>query len=155
MSRLISGLAGCLLAAAMLSGCTDSSNGRPQTVEATATITYNGSPVGGATVTFSPAGESGNAAYGKTDATGKVALSTFGGEDGAVPGSYKVMVTKTEVEGAAAGAGDDESSEEEEEEATVTHKQLLPEKYARVDTTDLEATVSEGGDNNFTFDLKD
>ena len=154
MFRLISAVAVCLVAMAILTGCPGSSDYQVERVPATATINYQGSPVGGATVTFSPEGESGKAAYGETDANGKVTLSTFGGEDGAVPGSYKVIVTKTEVAGGA--AADEELSEEEEEaEGSVTHKPLLPAKYGRRDTTDLTATVTEDGENDFTFDLVD
>ncbi len=126
---------------------------RPARVPATASFTYRGNAVEGANVTFSPAGEKGHAAYGLTDEDGKATLSTFGGDDGAVPGSYKVLVMKTEAEGAA--AADEQSEEEEEEEEEVVHKHLLPEKYSRVDMTDLTADVTEDGDNNFTFELKD
>lgn len=71
-------------------------------VPVTGTVTLDGKPLEGAAVNFTPAtaGE-GQAAQGQTDASGKFTLSTVGGI-GAVPGNYKVGVSK--FEGPAAGS---------------------------------------------------
>jgi hypothetical protein len=135
------------------------------TVPASATVTYNGDPVAGATVTLSPQG-AGKPAHGVTDASGTTALTTYEDGDGAVVGSYKVSVTK--VEGA--GAADEEMSEEEytalaekmmatdgsqEEPAAAGPTSALPERYGSFETSGLEAEVKEGADNNLSLTLTD
>ena len=98
MSRIKLGGFLCLVAVVVsLAGCGESEPAdRLARVPATATVTYNGSPVEGAKVTFYPAGEGGKGAFGRTDSTGLAKLSTYDVEDGAVPGKYTVTVFKTE-----------------------------------------------------------
>jgi len=156
MFRLVLSLVVCVATVGLITGC-GSDDGRPATVAATATVTYNGTAVEGAHVTLSPAEGKGDAAFGDTDAQGAAALRTSFG-DGVVPGSYKVTVTKMVAE-AAPGATenvDDEVDEEEGEEGgNVTHKSVLPEKYGKADESGFTATVTEDGENAFTFDLVD
>lgn len=71
------------------------------TVPVSGTVTQNGKPVEGATVTFLRGGgdiSKGELAIGKTDASGKFELTThFGSKSsaaGAPPGEYKVTVSK-------------------------------------------------------------
>src|SRR5687768_16427371 len=78
--------------------------GQVDTAKVTGTVKYKDNPVKGVTVTFMPAESKdtgsqgkGNAAYGMTDANGAYTLRTFNPEDGAVPGSYIVTVTKFET----------------------------------------------------------
>lgn len=155
-------------------GCSGGA-GHPDTVKVTGKITYNGAPVAGALVSFAPEGE-GYAASGRTDASGNFTLTSFESGDGAVPGKYKVTVSKMEQkviqdEGeatednpdaaylAAEAAGEDVMAAGgggggAEGAAAEEPKDLLPVKYKSIDTTDLTAEVTEGGENNFTFDLK-
>jgi hypothetical protein len=134
----------------------------PDTVPVTGTVTYNGTAVDGATVTFSP--ESGtNAAIGTTDPQGAFSLKSHWGADGAVPGPYKVTVTKTDVKIEEAAGG--EAIEEGEEvpmmieepgmESTAEITEHLPAKYTSAATSDLTAEVKAAGGNNFKFDLTD
>ena len=154
MFRLILSLVVCLAAVAVLAGCGSDAD-RPATLSATATVTYNGEAVEGAHVTLSPAGDSGDAAFGDTDAQGKAALRTAFA-DGVVPGSYEVTVTKTQAQGGVAPAGGEEEMDEEDEEgAEVVYEDLLPARYGRADTSGFTATVTEDGENDFTFDLVD
>jgi len=128
-------------------------------VPATATVTYNGADVDGATVTFYPAGEGGMGAFGKTDSGGRAKMGTYDSEDGAVPGEYTVTVFK--MEGATSGVvGEEEESDEPEgEEGGETDESeaagVLPAKYADKSASGLTATVTEGGDNSFPFELTD
>jgi hypothetical protein len=55
-------------------------------------VTLDGKPLPGATVSFMPMGE-GRAATGRTDTDGRFLLGTFGTEDGAAAGEYKVVIT--------------------------------------------------------------
>jgi hypothetical protein len=158
--------------AAVLMGCAGG-EGFPATAKVTGKVTYNGAAVANAAVSFSPVG-SGNAAAGVTDATGAYTLTTFRSGDGAVPGKYKVIISKTEqavTVSTAVGTADDPSAAYAAAEAAGADvfgtgkktaaakkdtgpKELLPVKYKSVDSTDLQADVSTAGPNNFDFDLK-
>ena len=95
-------------------------------------------------------------------------LMTFVADDGAVPGNYKVSVTKTDAPAAtpapAGGAelsGDDytkalaKAGMPKGEAAAAKAKDLLPAKYKTADSANLPATVKAGENNEFKFDLTD
>jgi hypothetical protein len=137
-----------------------------QPTTAGGTVTFDGKPVEGATVSFSPTGEGGQIAVGKTDASGNFTLNTPGIGEGAVPGSYKVSIQKsTEVDPAAAtfedprGMGGKMTEEQKEQMMSMsdamkkTYKSELPAKYGSPDNSGFTAEVTEGGDNNFTFEM--
>jgi hypothetical protein len=160
--------------AAILAGCAGS-EGFPATSKVTGKVTYSGAAVAGAAVSYSPVGN-GNAAAGVTDATGTYTLTTFRSGDGAVPGKYKVIISKTEqavtVETAVGTAEDPSAAYAAAEargadvfgtgrkggggaaKADTGPRELLPVKYKNVDSTDLQAEVTSAGPNNFDFDLK-
>lgn len=146
---------GLLSATAWTLGCGQGSSvDHPTTYPVTGTVTYEGAPVEGATVTFRPT--TGNqAAFGNTDASGKYSLTTFVSGDGALPGDYKVKIAKYEVqESTSSGEGDDYVPPEElPEGASTGPKNLLPEKYNNDATSGLTATVTEG-DNMVDFKLE-
>lgn len=132
----------CWLLLATL-GCGGSSSEYPQTFPVTGAVTHAGQPVEGAVVTFHPSASS-QSAVGRTDVAGMYSLTTFTPGDGARPGDYQVTIVKYE----------DINPEELErpESPPLTH--LLPEKYAKVNSSALSATVSEGGPNEFDFQLE-
>jgi hypothetical protein len=144
-------------------GCSQTGPDRPKTYPVSGKVTLNGEPVEGATVAFQAAKYS---ASGTTDASGTYKLTTFAAGDGAVPGEYKVAVTKLEggaaPAGAAGGSGglasgdlaaDYEAPKEVEGTAEPSPpKSQLPAKYANAETSGLTATVGEGP-NNIDFDL--
>ncbi|HID75213.1 MAG TPA: carboxypeptidase regulatory-like domain-containing protein [Planctomycetaceae bacterium] len=151
-----------LVLTGMVLGCAGSD--RPETVPVSGTVTLNGQPLAGAHVVFTlkEGGELAKAT-GTTDSQGKYQLSTFGENDGAVPGSYVVTITKT--------AGGMEGSEEmdaedpselygEAMEAAARGEEVtegeseIPAKYGDPQQSGLEATVTKGGPNEFNFDLK-
>jgi hypothetical protein len=74
-----------------LSGC--SSANKP--VEVEGVVLLDNEPVAEATVLFIPDGSTGQPAHGMTDENGKFQLSTFKENDGALPGTYKVTITKS------------------------------------------------------------
>ena len=114
----------------------------------TGTVTYNGAPVEGASVSFISPMASG---YGSTDKEGHFTLRSSKGE-GVPVGDYKVTVVKTEAP---------------PQEAQTTYvppdpnvpppqpKDLLPAKYKQAETTPLSGNVTESGPNEVTLTLTD
>ncbi len=150
MSRTLLALSLILLA----SGCGGEggdqwTKDRPKTSPASGVVTYKGQPVDGANVNFTPPSGDGTGAFAMTDAEGKFKLGTFDQNDGAVPGNYKVIVTKKHVE-TIKNPKDPNGPPVKTEE-----KSLIPVKYSKLSSTSLEATISEAGPNEFTFELKD
>ena len=150
---LVLGCAALMMAAVF--GCSRGGDGGPPRVPVAVTVTHNGSPVQGAHVTFVPKGD-GQAAYGVTGADGKTELSTQGERDGAMPGDYQVMVRKTETEGPERQFESTETGAMPagaEAMKSAQTRNLLPEKYSAIGTTDLQASVAADGKNEFSFDL--
>ena len=82
----------CFLVA-MESGC--GSSGKPKPVAAEGVLTWeDGKPVTQATVVFLPDDPKGKQASGLTGKDGSFTLTTYNQDDGAVPGDYKIIVTK-------------------------------------------------------------
>jgi hypothetical protein len=129
-------------------GCEQRPAGRPVTVPVNGVVRYDGEVVAGATVSFQ-ADAGGRSASGISDALGRYQLSTFSRGDGAVPGSYKVIVLKYAPATESSG---DPGTYVPPQGPEPPPKHLLPEKYAAVTTSGLEATVS-SGPNTIDFDL--
>ncbi len=84
-------------------GCTGDTG--PRTVNASGVVTLDGSPVPKAQVIFIKDGE-GNPASAMTDEQGKFSLSYNGEKNGAMPGNYKVQVSKTLLESKGGGGAE-------------------------------------------------
>ncbi len=112
----------------------------PRTAPVAVRVTYNGEPVEGAQVVLVPSDDDGRPAVGVTDAAGRAALTTFEPGDGAVPGTYRVTISKTTAVGT---------------EPEAESKHLLPPKYAARHTSGLTVEVRGTGDHDFAFDLRD
>jgi hypothetical protein len=136
------------------------------TVKVDGVVTLDGQAVDGATVVFQPATGAGKAATGMTDKDGKFTLTTHAAGDGAMPGSYKVSVTKFETE-----TGPDTSNMSFEEALKASQefelarqkkanakgelpppKELLPAKYKNPEKSGLTFEVKASGENH--ADLK-
>lgn len=156
----------CLTALLAMSGCGGASS--IGAVPVTGTVTLDGQPVEGAAVTFAPQ-EKGRAAAGVTDASGKFVLMTERPKDGAVPGAYRVGITKYErsvnriapgetdidaIYAAAEAAGEDISGTGARRGNEKVPNNLLPERYKDPQSSPLNAQVTEDGENDFTFDLQ-
>jgi len=143
-----------LSSAAVLSGCGGPSlpAGAKKTAKVTATVTYKGAPVEGATVTFVNT-DGPPPANGRTDAQGKAKLKTYVDGDGATLGAHKVIIEKSEAVGGQQNVNTD-SPEYNPNAPPATVKYLLPQKFNSIATSGLTAEVKEGS-NDFTFDLKD
>ena len=123
-----------------LVGCNGASDG-PKTVKAAGVVTLDGAPVDGAQVVFID-DNSTYPAYGQTDATGKFSLQLSDEKKGAVPGSYKVQVSKTLMEQGKSAEG------------SVNLSHGLPKQYSSFLTSGLTFTVPDAGTSDIKLELK-
>ncbi len=151
-----------VLGVTLLVGCGDRSG--VKLVPATGSVTYQGGPVAGAAVTFVP--QKGPVATAVTDDQGKFTLST-GTRKGVVPGKSKVSISLGDGGDMLGEEGETMSEEERMMELTRmmgqevgrtgvrSGRSTLPAKYAKADSSGLEADVSSSGSgNNFDFNLQ-
>jgi len=134
-------------------GCGDSRPGRPKTYPVSGTVTYNGEPVVDANLSFQLAIGSGNA-FAKTDSAGKYELMTFEHGDGAVPGDYRVSITKYESPPPPPARPSMAGYVPPPRRAAAFSKNLLPRKYSNAAHSGLTAKVV-AGRNTFDFVLAD
>ena len=139
-----------IITAVILAGCGD---GKLKTIKVTGTITFDGAPLEGATINFSPKNEGqGHPAYGTTDASGEYKLQTHLGnaDAGTTAGEYVVTISKKEVVLPPVAAPGEMPSMGGPPPAAP--KSLIPERYASAATSGFTATV-EKGKNVFDFEL--
>ena len=141
-----------------MTGCGDPGIGA---IQVTGTVTVDGAPMAGATVVFSP-DEGGQAASGVTNAEGKYKLTTEKANDGAVPGKYKISITKHENAAddipKTADPNDAKSMDAIYSKLNTREKQksknLIAPMYENPKGSGLTAEVKGSGTNNFDFPLK-
>ena len=128
------------------------------------TVTVDGKPMDGITISFNPVSGDGMNAGGMTDKQGRFVLTTGGAPfgTGAVPGEYNVTFAKVSNSGSEqpqqtvdefnaqiAGGGRRPSGPM----SRVVHH--IPEKYSKTATSDIQPVIVEKkGKNSFNFDLK-
>jgi hypothetical protein len=154
MSMLVRLLFCLVVGGFLLAGCGPKlPPGAKPTKPVTVTVTYKGSPVEKAVVTFADQSDNPANANGITDAQGKAKLKTYVDGDGAAIGSHKVIITKMEAVGGQNVDVEDPKYDPNAPPSTV--KSHLPAKYSSQATSGLTAEVKEGGPGEFTFDLVD
>ena len=129
-------------------GCSRSSGLAPVTGK----VTYKGQPVPGATIVFM-GDENTRPATAVSGADGSYSLMTLDAK-GAMPGSYSVVVTKTD----APPAGEPPSMEDAAKLANrppPAPKELLPAKYADATKSPLKFEVKAGQSNKLDLPLAD
>lgn len=104
------------------------------------TVTLDGTPVDGATVTFIHP-ETERNAIGRTDEKGVFKLTTFKHGDGALPGRNNIVVTKFDEPVADANG------------TMPAAKNLLPKRYETIDGAQLFEEVSATAPNKFEIKL--
>jgi len=126
-------------AIALTTGCGD---GKLATIKVSGTVTYDGAPLAGAAVSFSPKGE-GHPAYGFTDDNGYYILQTqLGNPDaGTTPGEYEVTIRKRK------------ELPDNERRGVIEAPSIIPERYENPAMSGLTATVEKGKENVFDFTL--
>ena len=117
-------------------GCSSKGGHLPKTVPAAGVVTLDGKPVDGAQVVFVPAAEGATGAFGTTNASGHFSLRSYEEKDGAIPGDYKVQVSKT-VEVKLKGNLDGGDA--------VRFDYAVPAKYTGAKTSGLTVTVPDSG----------
>jgi hypothetical protein len=107
------------------SGCKQT----PRVVPVAGKVLYNGKPLPFGSVMFQP--DQGQAAVGDIQADGSFKLSSYGPDDGAVPGKHKVSVSCYEGHRPGKASGDS------------LGKLLIPLKYTRFGSSGLTAEVKD------------
>ena len=133
----------------LATGCGD----KFKTYPVTGTVTYQGKPVAGATISFNPKVQGqGDDGYARTDQDGVYKLQTQLGkpEGGTTPGEYYVRVTKSESVSTGKGIADSTGNVVEEKRPVS----MLPNKYGTALTTPLSFTV-EKKKNTYDIELTD
>ena len=113
------------------------------------TVTYQGKPVVGE-IQFVPETAGTRSAIGALDSSGRFRLSSFGTNDGALPGKYKVAVISR---GPDKPVPAKKKGKMMEEDMQGSGDELIPKKYFIAETSGLTAEVS-ASSRDFTFDLK-
>jgi hypothetical protein len=92
-ARILAG-AMCLMFAALVTGCGDRKLSQSPTYPVKGKVLYNGEPARYVIVRFEPTDNKGVEASGRTDQDGIFELRTYSNDsaDGAVPGTYKVII---------------------------------------------------------------
>lgn len=126
---------GFLLAA----GCGPDLSHLPKTVPAAGVVTLDGKPVEGAQVVIIPAVDGQTGAAGITDAGGHFSLRAFNEKDGAIPGDYKVQVSKTVEVKLTGPKGSLDGGD------PVRFDYGVPAKYTAVKSSGLTLTVPDAG----------
>ncbi|MCL2004998.1 MAG: carboxypeptidase-like regulatory domain-containing protein [Planctomycetaceae bacterium] len=141
-----------LTAFAMVAGC----GNRLGTINVTGTVTFDGQPLAGANVNFSPQTEGeGLPAFGVTDANGRYVLQTLMGDvdAGTTPGTYLVTIIKMEQSEVTVRALDGGTTSDPFGGTPPPPRSVIPERYNQTSTSGFTATVERGSSNVFDFDL--
>lgn len=123
---------------------------RPKTVPAQGVVTYNGEPLAGAIVIFVPP-QGGTAASSATNAAGQFDAKAFPPDAGAVPGTYKVTVTKNAPVPEAPSTPASHDTPTLPEQKPIS---LIPAKYTTATKTPLTVELGEKGNSDIKLELK-
>jgi hypothetical protein len=124
-------------------GCGGASDA-PTLVKVSGVANFQGAPLPDATLTFYPS--EGPVGVARTDANGEFQVRT-NGTLGAIIDTHKVTV--------AVAAAATEAPPMDGNEMAVANKSTLPKKYADKETTDLQITIPDAGNENLVLDLSE
>jgi len=125
-------------------GCSSKGSNLPKTVPASGVVTLDGKPVDGAQVVLIPAAEGTTGATGVTDSSGRFSLRAYPEKDGAIPGEYKVQVSKT-IEVKLKGSVDGGDA--------VRFDYAVPGKYTTADKSGLKVSIPDTGNRDINLAL--
>ena len=115
--------------------------GMPTPVPCEIIVMQEGKPLEGAVVRLHSENTDQWTAVGRTDATGKAAIYTADRYKGAIPGKYKVIVSKTEMDKPSAARP---SEETQGDSASLASYQLVEAQFGMASSTTLEVDVVKG-----------
>ena len=115
--------------------------GMPKPVPCEILVTQEGKPLENALVALQPSDNGTWSAVGNTDATGKAIVFTMDRYKGAVPGKYKVLVSKTEMDQSKGPVSSDEAATRS---TSLGGYYLVDEKYGNPITSPLDIEVVKG-----------
>lgn len=142
----------CCAALAILAGCSGGAS-VSGVVPVRGKVTYQGQPVGGATIVFLSEASDGRAAVATSNADGTYELMTLDSK-GALPGKYAVTVKKTEnLEELTREVSMEEAAAKANQPPPLP-KELLPAKYGDPAQTPLKFEVKAGA-NTIDLPLED
>lgn len=132
-------------------GCGDAPSDAPKLVPVSGTVTLDGKALSRARVVFIPTGDTkGFGSEGVTDEEGKYTLKGNRGGAGAVPGTYKVVISKRIMPDGSEVPADDKTPPID----SPAKEKLLP-QYSTPTTSTLTAKVPEaGGTSDFSLKSK-
>ncbi len=145
-----------ILGFAFVAGCGDASDEwtekRPATAPAQGKLTYKGEGVDGATILLVPTATSGEVygASGVTKSDGSFSLGAWPPNEGIVPGSYKVAVSKKVMPERSEVPADSHDSDNTAPPA----KNMLPEQYGDPNKSGLTLEVPANGKTDISIELK-
>jgi hypothetical protein len=168
--RKVCHLSIAVMALAVSFGCGDSS-GLPRRYPVSGTVTYQGKPLEGGNVNFTPTDPANGRAASGAISGGQYSLTTHNPGDGALPGSYKVSIvakeidpSKVEVKVKTATKGGLTDAQKQAialqfqqfsiGKAAAAAKNLIPAHYSSPETSGLTFEVKETS-NTANFELKD
>jgi hypothetical protein len=139
--------AGLVLIILLSPGCGPGTGHLPKTVPASGVVTLDGKPVDGAQVVIVPAAQGTTGASGVTDASGHFSLRAYPEKDGAVPGEYKVQVSKTVEVKLTGKAGSLDGGD------PVRFDYGVPGKYTDAKNSGLTVTIPDSGNKDIKLTL--
>jgi hypothetical protein len=143
-------------AAFLLAGCADQT-GLSKRYPVTGNVTYKGRPLVAGNINFIPtSGSATDRAATAPIENGRYTLTTATENDGALPGTYDVTITSTEVDLTEVKANMKGGSGHQDDvlRATRNAKSLIPAKYGFPDKSGLKVEVK-ATSNTLDFALKD
>lgn len=139
----------CMAIASLLALTAGCGNSRG-TVPVSGTVTHQGQPVSPGLITFVPDDGALPSAMSELDSSGRYRLGTLALRDGAMPGTYRVMI---ESRGPDKPVPDEMQGQMMDEDMQGSGDPLIPIKYFTTEGSGLTAEV-EKGSNVFDFDLE-
>jgi hypothetical protein len=128
----------------------------PDTVPAEGVLLLDGKAVEGAAIVLSPNDPGGFAASAISGSSGRFRLQAFPTKEGAVPGSYRVVVTKNEPSGSGAWKPEDFGEDAAHAAASPppsSMKNVLPARFADPKSSGVAVTIPPDGASDLTIDL--
>jgi len=158
VGRFFFGLGLATLCAFVLAGCGAKGGTGGKPVASGGTILLDGAPLEGVVITFVPTG-AGQAATGVSGSGGTFRLTTRNTGDGAVPGTYKVTVKKSDSMGEGSSSPKDPGDLMKMMEKMAKSKSSskpgggIHPNYGTVEKTPLTWEIPSSGDRNIKLEL--